>query len=380
MRILVNTGVLLHDDVESYHCFLNEILEMIVNRNGKHEFIILAKHADAGRFVTCSNVTLVTGRHPLRHPLLIKTWYDLKLPAILKKYRAELFLSFDGFCSLTTRLPQCVLVADHSLIAGNTSRSRRLWSLFYERFVRNAFQKANSLVCWSDFKKKDLMLRYPLNEKKLSVIYPAAKASIQPLNELVKEEVRKSYSDERNYFVYTGAFLQRKELFNLLKAFSVFKKRQKSNWKILLMGGAREYDNKFLHELRSYKFRDDVVVISDERRRDAARLIGSAYALICAVYSESSVFPVLQAMKCQIPVIAADTPLAREIAGEAALYFDPSDFENIAGQMMVMYKDESHRNRLIDQGKLIGAKYSIEKSADLLWECFCNASADCKPL
>ena len=50
------------------------------------------------------------------------------------------------------------------------------------------------------------------------------------------------------------------DLLNLLKAFSVFKKRQKSNWKLVLTGNLRQYDKKFLEDLRTYKYRDDVVM------------------------------------------------------------------------------------------------------------------------
>ena len=105
---------------------------------------------------------------------------------------------------------------------------------------------------------------------------------------------------------------------------------------------------------------------------DAARLIGSAYALICAAYSDGSVFPILQALRCQVPVVAADTPAGREIAGDAALYVNPEDPENIADQMMMLYKDESLRTTLIEKGRMEGSGYSLDKSAELLWQCICS--------
>ena len=232
-------------------------------------------------------------------------------------------------------------------------------------------QRAGVLVCGSDVKKKDLMLRYPGNEKKINVVYPAAMETFQPLNELVKDEVRKKYCDEKNYFVYAGTIQQRNNLLNLLKAFSIFKKRQKSNWRLVLTGCLRQYDKKFINDLRSYKYRDDVVMAANEKHNDTARLIGSAYALICAADSDGSVFPILQALKCQVPIIAADTPICREIAGEAALYVNPADPDNIGDQMMRMYKDESLRTSLIEKGKIEGARYSLDKSAAHLWRCIC---------
>ena len=44
----------------------------------------------------------------------------------------------------------------------------------------------------------------------------------------------------------------------------------------------------------------------------------------------------------------------QEIAGEAALYVNPADPDNIGDQMMRMYKDESLRTSLIEKGKIEG--------------------------
>ena len=378
MKIVVNTGVLLHDNSEYYRNFLNEVLEIIINRNREHEFIILTEDADIKKFLFSSNVTKVIRRNTLRNSLLVKIWYDIKLPYILKKYKADLFVSFDEFCSLTTRRPQCVLLNDLSLLSYSSPGSRP-HLFFYKHFLHRMIQRADVLVCWSDFKKKDLMLRYSAKEKKFCVVYPAAQEIFQPLNEAAKEEVRKNYCDEKSYFIYAGTIQQRNDLLNLLKAFSVFKKRQQSNWKLVLAGNRSQYSKKFMDDLRSYKYRSDVVMATDEKQDDAARLIGSAYALICVAYADGSVFPILQALRCQVPIVAADTSAAREIAGDAALYANPADPENMADQMMVLYKDESLRTTLIEKGKTAGSRYSLDKSAELLWRCICRTCADYKP-
>src|SRR5207244_7209354 len=124
-------------------------------------------------------------------------------------------------------------------------------------------------------RKQDLMLRYLVDVNKLDVMYPAVKGTFQPLNEDVKEEVRMNYCDGKNYFVYTGAIRQRQELFSLLKGFSAFKNRQKSNWKLLLIGNSHQYDTKFLKSLGAYKYRGDVIVATNVNEGERARMIVS---------------------------------------------------------------------------------------------------------
>jgi glycosyltransferase involved in cell wall biosynthesis len=304
-------------------------------------------------------------------------WYDLKLPAILKKYRADLFISFDGFCSMTTGIPQFIVFNDSFLLndAAVLSRPR---SIFYNRFMQKSLQKAKTIICISDFRKQDLRLRYLVDADKIDVIYPAVNEPFQALNEDVKEKVRMKYCDGKNYFVFTGTMEKRQDLINLLKGFSAFKKRQKSNWKLLLISYPHQYERNFIESLANYKYRSDVVVAKNVNEVERAGLIGSAYAVICAAHSEMMVFPILQALKCEVPLITTNCPAGREVAGDAALYYDHADSESIAGQMMNIYKDESFRSMLIEKGKEKVMKYSFDKSAKLFWEFISGTKVDFK--
>ena len=58
----------------------------------------------------------------------------------------------------------------------------------------------------------------------------------------------------------------------------------------------------------------------------------------------------------------------QEVAGEAALYFDPARFEDMAEKLMRIYKDESLRGTLVEKGKVMATRYSWERTAGLLWE------------
>jgi glycosyltransferase involved in cell wall biosynthesis len=58
----------------------------------------------------------------------------------------------------------------------------------------------------------------------------------------------------------------------------------------------------------------------------------------------------------------------QEIAGDAALYVDPSDQTDIAEKMMRLYKDENLRNQLVEKGRNVCRQYNPEQSAALLWQ------------
>ena len=116
----------------------------------------------------------------------------------------------------------------------------------------------------------------------------------------------------------------------MLKAFSVFKKRQQSNWKLLLTGPIDRKSKVLLESLKTYKYRDDTVLTGLLKDEDMVKLTGSAYAMICTVPWNRAGVSVLGAMACDIPVITSHYPLTDEIAGNAVLYADPEDPTDMA--------------------------------------------------
>jgi glycosyltransferase involved in cell wall biosynthesis len=161
---------------------------------------------------------------------------------------------------------------------------------------------------------------------------------------------------------------------NLLKAFSVFKKRQKSNLKLVLAGRLGWKYDSFVEGLKTYKFRDDVVLLDYVDETELAKLVGSAYALVYPSLLEGFGVPVLEAMRSGIAVITSSNSSMQEIAGAAAQYADPDDFEDIADKMMLLYKDEDLRNQLIEKGKDIPALFSWDRTAELLWKSIVKAA------
>ena len=97
-------------------------------------------------------------------------------------------------------------------------------------------------------------------------------------------------------------------------------------------------------------------------------LMGAAYGLTYISKWEGFGVPVLEAMRSGVPVITAKGSAMQEIAGDAALYADPDNVEEIASVMMTLYKDESLRARLIEKGYKVEPGFTWDRSADLVWE------------
>ena len=146
------------------------------------------------------------------------------------------------------------------------------------------------------------------------------------------------------------------------------KKRQQSGMKLVLAGRLAWKYEVFIDNLKSYKYRDDVIVTGYLPESELVDITGAAYAMVYTSLFEGFGVPVLEAMKCQIPVITSAGSAMQEMSGDAALYADANSHADIADKMMLLYKDENLRNELIAKGKAIANEYSWERTAALLWQ------------
>lgn len=366
MNIAVNTRFLLGDHLEGIGYFTKEVFRILVEKYPQHQFYFIFDRPYQKEFIFAPNVHPVVTGPPARHPLLWKIWFDLRIPALLKKIKADVFVSPDGYCSLKTKVPQVMVVHDLGFLHQPSAykRSHLIYLKYYTpRFIR----KAATVLTVSQFSKDDIIHHYKVSPEKIKLVYSAVKTGFRPASEEEKIKTKERFTNGKEFFIYIGAIQPRKNLVNLLKAFSLFKKRQKSEMKLVFSGRLAWKNNEFLELLKTYKYREDVVLTGYLPENDLIPLLGAAYALVYPSFFEGFGVPVLEAMKCNIPALTSRGTSMEEIGSDAALYFDPSDVKDMGDKLMLIYKDETLRSGLIERGKEISAQYSWERTARLLY-------------
>ena len=138
--------------------------------------------------------------------------------------------------------------------------------------------------------------------------------------------------------------------------------------KLLLMGQVFWQNNEFQKLISTYKYRDDVVLVTDEVLGQEASILATAYAMVQPNVTNNHF--ALDAMQCGVPVLSIQNPSLQEIITDGVLFFNADDEAAIADKMMLIYKDESLRSQLIEKGKNIAKNYSWKKTVDTVTEAF----------
>lgn len=367
MRIAVNSRFLLKGKLEGIGWFTHEIIRRVVLNHPEHQFVFFFDRKPDPQFIYASNVEAVVIQPPARHPLLWMIWFEISVRFALKKYKADCFISTDGFLSLGTRIPTLLVI--HDLAFEHYPEHLPLkfrWYLKY--FGRKFARRANRIVAVSDFTRRDIQSTYGISPDRIDVVYNGANPLYKPLPFEQKQSIRQKYADGCEYFVFAGALHPRKNILNLLKAFALFKKRQRSQMKLLIIGRFAWESDAIREALAQHPFKDDVIRYEYMQVEELCQVIGSAYGLAFVSLFEGFGIPVLEALQCGVPGIVSQTSSLPEVAGNTALYVNPESPEDIAEKMCNFYKDEHLRQQLAASCANQAGRFSWDQSAQIFYE------------
>lgn len=116
MRIGINARFLIDGKMEGIGVFAHEICKRLVKAYPEHTFYYYFDRGYDAKFITSENIIPKIVYPSARHPILWKIWFDFSLPIQLKKDKINLFISFDGYCSLNTSVPQIVCIHDIAFV------------------------------------------------------------------------------------------------------------------------------------------------------------------------------------------------------------------------------------------------------------------------
>ena len=343
--------------------FFYQALIKIAEEQPDHTFIFIFDKIVSQSF--SENIIPITVSPKSVNALLWQYWYNYKISGVLKKYKVHIFLSFDAI-SLRTKINQFLVIPDLEFLHQSQIPNRKEFN-FLKRNTPKYINKAKRIITFYQCCKDEIINVYKIKPEKISLCHIAAEDVFIPINFSERESIKEKYADGNEYFMFSGIDHPTNNLYNLLKAFSFFKKRQKSNMQLIIaLSGNRSED--LTEKLRLFKFKSEVKLINNIPEEELARIIASAYAFVYSTVSNSLATALLQALKAEVPIVTSDFPVLHELAGTGALYCDPNNINDIAEKMMVLFKDEKLRRELIEKGKAQSNNYNKESATGFLWK------------
>lgn len=216
----------------------------------------------------------------------------------------------------------------------------------------------------SNHAKNDIATHYDIDPNKIIVTYNAVNSNFRVLTaeELNEPELRSKFGIGNNDYLLTVGNLQpRKNLPRLIEAFNKWKEESGDPAKLVIVGKKAWMYSGILSSAGVNK--ENIVLTDYVSDQDLVRLYNAAKAFIYPSFFEGFGIPPLEAMACGTPVAVANATSLPEVVGDAGIYFDPFDVEDIKKVVnLLMSKEEALNPDKMDRNAQL-VKFSWKSSA-----------------
>ncbi len=301
-------------------------------------------------------------------------WYTLKeqilLPFKIKQQRIDL-MHFPHFnAPIFYREPFVMTIHDLILKRFPTRRASTLgpikyWlkNLGYQIVISSAIKRSQEIIAVSNYTKQDILKYFKVRPEKIKVVYEGAPRTFLKMTSLAQRR----YFKERPwgpYLLYVGNAYPHKNLERLILAFEKLSK-EKKDLRLVLVG---ELDY-FYQRLK--KISPPGVIFTDfVTDKELVSLYQNASLYIFPSLCEGFGLPPLEAMTYQRPVVCSQASCLPEILGEAAIYFNPEDINDMIDKIKKVLYDKKIQKNLILKGKEQIRLYSWKKMAQQILDVY----------
>ena len=373
MRIAVNTRFLLQDKLEGVGIVTDEVMKRMVVSHPEDEFDYYFDRKYHQRFVQSPNIHPHVFPPVTRLPFLIRLWLNQPVRRNATKNKADVFFSPDGFIPLGMPVPKVSMFHDVAYLRYPEYLQPRIRK-FYAKWIPRYIAYTQHIITVSEFSKRELIDGYKVHPDKISVVHNGITDDYKPIDEVRQAEIRNQYTQGRPYFIFLGALHPRKNVIKLVKAFDHFKASQSSDVQLILAGRDAWHNKELFETIEKSPFKKEIHLPGYVRTEDAVPLVASAAAMIYPSIYEGFGLPVVEAMACGVPVICSNVSSLPEVAGNAALQFDPMDVQQLSQHMHVITTDQHLKNEMIRLGFERRKIFSWDKAADQIYAVLENVA------
>lgn len=241
--------------------------------------------------------------------------------------------------------------------------SRALWWRLQYRYLRS---RAERYLAISEFTKSELVSVFHLPPEKIDVVPCACGESMRRVKDAaLLDAVRARYALPEQFLLFVGNANPRKNLDRVLRAFDTARSAGDFPYKLVIAG---EQGWKFdrVAALAPLAHREDVLFTGFVPDEDLPALYTLASLFVFPTLYEGFGLPVLEAQRCGVPVLTANTSSLPEVGGDGCFYVNPLDEAEICAGMRQVLLTPDLAAELTNRGTENAARYSWTRSASLL--------------
>ena len=308
---------------------------------------------------------------PLSDRWLHILWQRLRLPIPIQTITGplDLFHSPDFVLPPVGRAPAILTVHDLSFMRVPECFVPG-FRIYLEKAVSRAVRRARRILADSECTRRDLVDLLGVEPQRVTVLYPGVEARFRPVHEAeVLDRARIRYGLPDRFILGLGTLQPRKNFVGLIEAFAQLLAHShdvSSGLHLVIVGEKGWLAEDIPAAVTRFGLDKLVHVVGYVRDVDLPALYNLASAFAFPTLYEGFGLPVLEAMACGTPVVAADNSSLPEVIGDAELLVLTGDPQALAGALSRLLQEPAIRDRAVAAGLKQAAKFTWAESAQQL--------------
>ncbi len=290
-------------------------------------------------------------------------WEQTMLPRFAARCHIDLLHSLGYVSPLRTPYPSVVTVHDlnYRFIPQAFSLPARLTQKF---LVESSIRRADHVLAVSQFTKSQIVQCLPVSPAKITVTPEAPKqVETSPHARIARwEAVTARFRIRQPYLVAFSSKSPHKNMHGLLKAYRLARDAYQLESQLVLIGHLPPQMKRCIQDPIEASH-PGVVFTGYLDDTDLAGLLEKASLFVFPSFYEGFGLPVLEAMQLGVPAACSNRGSIPEVAGEAVVYFDPGDPDQMAATIACLMQDEARRDQLRRLGREQVSRFSWEHTA-----------------
>ena len=308
-------------------------------------------------------------RVPVPTRLLYKSWEWFGMPAMERFLGAvDVYHATNYFLPPTRRARRVVTIHDLAFLAVPELCSPSIVGPFARGIGRFA-TGADAIMAYSESTKADIVTYLEVSPERVTVAPMAVDEGFQPMErEEAELLVKERFGVEPPFLLFVSTLEPRKNVVGLIEAFKHLVDEIPHN--LVLVGSVGWNAEPILEAMAHPSVKDRIIRPGFVKHLELPAFYCAADAFVFPTHYEGFGLPLLEALTCGCPVVAADNSSVPEVTGGAALLTSSHDTEAVADNVRRILHDQDLRESLIARGKEHAAGFSWRACATRTLEVY----------
>jgi glycosyltransferase involved in cell wall biosynthesis len=341
-----------------------ELIRNIQTIDNENQYVIFVKDdEDFDVIEESKNVKIVTikgGPYPY--------WEQVLLTKAVKEHGVELLHCTSNTAPLNLSIPLVVTVHDIIYLEKWNFSKGTLYQIvgnLYRRWnVPPVVKKSAMIITVSDFERKRIKEHFGLNDDQVRTVYNGVGDHFKRVTDAVTlASVKQKYALPDNFVFYLGNTDPKKNIIGVMRTLSLLRRQNKLNFQLLMLDIDREFLHRIADQIGDPEILSYISFSGYVPNNELPAIYSMARLFLYPSLRESFGIPILEAMACGVPVVTSDTSSMPEVAGNAALFANPNNPEEIAEKITLLLEKPDLANDLILKGLLRSRQFSWKNNA-----------------